>query len=76
MNIVILRSANECKIVIMYAGILSTIQQAHHNRNTTPITLKVRESCLDGTRTANKRSPTQRVNFINFLHHVQSQTVR
>ena len=33
MNIVILRSANECKIVIMYAGIL------HYNRHTTTGTL-------------------------------------
>ena len=34
MNIVILRSANECKIVIMYAGILHP-----YNRHTTTGTL-------------------------------------
>ena len=37
MNIVILRSANECKIVIMYAGILhhttGTLQQEHYTNN-------------------------------------------
>ena len=64
MNIVILRSTNECKIVIIYAGILhhttGTLQQEHYTNNLQGSG----ELASMGPETHNKRSPTQRVNFI------------
>ena len=57
MNIVILRSTNECKIVIMYAGILhyttGTLQQEHYTNNPSGLG----RACLDGTRDPQQAKP-------------------